>query len=870
VLAVGQGYVVETTNGTERVWLTNGSEIQNQSLDTLFKAGMDQLADPQVLFDPSSLRWFIAVVDLHNDQIMFGATTSGDPTGSWNLQHFNAGPGVLPTDLRLAVDATALVVTVDIFRFTGGFQGAEVFAANKTNLVAGMGVQEVTVDSPQPSIEALLPAAPLNDTNTLYLVDDGVGANNTLRLFSLTGAPPGTVTLSAATNFTTTTVEPVNAVQLGSSNLLNVSDGRLQSAAWRAGTLWAAANGGCTPSGDTQVRSCLHLWQLDTATSTLEQDFVWSTGVGTYDFDPALSITPRGDVVVAFEESSAHLYPSIRTTEQAVNDPTGTLETPGTLHNGTGPVDPSSGCLGGVCPFGSVSSVAVNPSSESHFWAVGEYCVRNCTVDIWRTWVDGLAVVSTVPVTFTETELPAGTAWSVTVNGIVYNATTPSFSLAEPNGTYVFSVLSPIAVATGVEYAASPSAGSFRANATAIAVNVTYLREYELTTSVVPLHAGSVFPANGWYSANASLSLSALAAPGYAFTSWSGSGPGAFSGAADPANLTLGGPISEVANFWASVTYLVSLTETGLPVGTSWTATVNGVSNTSTGTSIEFNEPNGSYSYAVTSPLAGAAGVQYSLNPSSGTFTVAGAGVTRSAAFSPEYLLVASAAPSGAGVVTPSGGWYPAGATVNLSAFAGPGVQFVGWSGTGIGSYTGPSDPAVIVLGAPVDEVADFAPASTYPVTFDAVGLPSGAAWTISVNGVPSGSHDPTVVFNEPNGSYTFSVQTSATDANGSVLIATPSSGTLTVAGAPIHQTIQFGPATSGTGPGPSTTSTTTTGVPVWAFIAAMVVALLAVALVAAWSMRRSRPPSAASAPPTEAAGASSTEPPDSVWREDP
>ncbi|MCW6167864.1 MAG: hypothetical protein LVQ64_05405, partial [Thermoplasmatales archaeon] len=63
-------------------------------------------------------------------------------------------------------------------------------------------------------------------------------------------------------------------------------------------------------------------------------------------------------------------------------------------------------------------------------------------------------------------------------------------------------------------------------------------------------------------------------------------------------------------------TYTVTLTETGLPSGTSWSATLNGVLQSSTTSSIAFTVPAGSYAYLV----AGISG--YTVFPNSGTISV--------------------------------------------------------------------------------------------------------------------------------------------------------------------------------------------------------------------------------------------------------
>jgi len=65
------------------------------------------------------------------------------------------------------------------------------------------------------------------------------------------------------------------------------------------------------------------------------------------------------------------------------------------------------------------------------------------------------------------------------------------------------------------------------------------------------------------------------------------------------------------------------------------------------------------------------------------------------------------------GTVTPTSGLYNLGDTINIEAFSpntGDGERYVwlGWSGSGLGSYTGTDNPAVITLNGPVNQTASW------------------------------------------------------------------------------------------------------------------------------------------------------------------
>lgn len=81
--------------------------------------------------------------------------------------------------------------------------------------------------------------------------------------------------------------------------------------------------------------------------------------------------------------------------------------------------------------------------------------------------------------------------------------------------------------------------------------------------------------------------------------------------------------------------------------------------------------------------------------------------------------------------------------------------------------------------------------APTFAVTFQETGLPAGTLWSISLAGAPASSTTSTIGFSVVSGSYRFTTTVTG-------YIATPSSGLLTVAGAPFHQSIACAAGASG------------------------------------------------------------------------
>jgi hypothetical protein len=72
-----------------------------------------------------------------------------------------------------------------------------------------------------------------------------------------------------------------------------------------------------------------------------------------------------------------------------------------------------------------------------------------------------------------------------------------------------------------------------------------------------------------------------------------------------------------------------------------------------------------------------------------------------------------------------------------------------------------------------------------FPVVFNETGLPTGTSWTVTLNGTLESSTTATITFEEPNGSYLFTVQ--PVSGYSTIL-----EGNITVNGAPFYFTVEF------------------------------------------------------------------------------
>lgn len=204
---------------------------------------------------------------------------------------------------------------------------------------------------------------------------------------------------------------------------------------------------------------------------------------------------------------------------------------------------------------------------------------------------------------------------------------------------------------------------------------------------------------------------------------------------------------------------------------------------TATGVSIQFSEPNGTYFYSIGS-ING-----YGVEPQSGSLVVNGSSLTQSVAFSAVagYEVTFSQTGLRAGV-TWSVTLGPRTQTSTSST-----VTFTEINGSYSykisnvsGYFVSPTSGVVTVSGSSITKTITFS--ELFSVNFNVSNLPVGAIWTVTLHGTGISSNRSTITFMEVNGTYSFSVNSTAN------FTISPSSGTVTVNGASVNEPVQFSP----------------------------------------------------------------------------
>ncbi|MEM0129238.1 MAG: hypothetical protein QXG65_03645 [Thermoplasmata archaeon] len=378
----------------------------------------------------------------------------------------------------------------------------------------------------------------------------------------------------------------------------------------------------------------------------------------------------------------------------------------------------------------------------------------------------------TYTVSFVETGLPA-VPWSVTfANQTVSGLAPVPLRFVVSNGTYLYEL------GNVPGWRASAYSGSVTVLGSNLTVSVSWaLVTYAVTFLPVSLSGpiwGVLF--NGTIQTTPSPGSIVFSAPNGTFTYQVQNVPG-WRTTAYQGTITVNGTAITVSVPWTETTYTVEFLAVGAPVGSFWSVTLNGSQNGTTAGSMEFPMPNGTALYTVDAPRGWIA------IPSSAYVTVAGRNVTVQIEFEQmtpgRYAVVFSESglPNGTLWSVIVNGTTRGGTGSNLTFVMSNGTyayRILGVSGWQTSSYTG----TVAVHGGPTVVTVAWS-RMLYPITFTEQGL-SGPVWSVILNGMTRSAPSPSPIgFALPNGTYAYEIVPVAG------WRATPSSGVLTVAGAP-------------------------------------------------------------------------------------
>ena len=244
-------------------------------------------------------------------------------------------------------------------------------------------------------------------------------------------------------------------------------------------------------------------------------------------------------------------------------------------------------------------------------WYIPSNFTKSGSITVSGSSVTGPEIIfnELLNVSFQQQRLPPGNTWYVNITGGGnFHSSNGTITFLEINGTYSYNVSSGNKL-----YRPIPYSGSFVPNKTAFPIRITFiLVTYTVTFSETGLTNGTIWSVsvnndtkistNGtiiYRLNNGSFEYSVQPIPGFSTDTYAG-------------NLTVNGSSFVKSISWTIVTYYINITQSGLTAGKRWSATLQGktfngipvaVTLNSTGNSVVFKEPNGTYNYTINAPF---------------------------------------------------------------------------------------------------------------------------------------------------------------------------------------------------------------------------------------------------------------------------
>ncbi|MGA8275502.1 MAG: hypothetical protein WB789_01150 [Thermoplasmata archaeon] len=191
----------------------------------------------------------------------------------------------------------------------------------------------------------------------------------------------------------------------------------------------------------------------------------------------------------------------------------------------------------------------------------------------------------------------------------------------------------------------------------------------------------------------------------------------------------------------------VSFEAIGLAEGDFWTLSFNGSQYGSSTPWINVTAHPGNYSVS-SSPVPASANDTSAYSPVGfGPTLSVTPSTTYPVDFAPTYRVEVIA--GAGGTVTGAGShWLAPGSLASYAASPHADYAFLGWTGNGVGSYSGTNLSANVTVNGPLTESANFQPlpVNRFNLTLDASGLPAGTWWTVNLGGTGYSTDESTLV----------------------------------------------------------------------------------------------------------------------------
>lgn len=453
-LCVGNGYLLETVNSALRIYDAETGVPLSPVLALNEFYGFSPAIDRSTFtfgpftfdischYDPDSNRWFHLAVDLDQDPntgaftgknyLDLAVSTSGDPTGSWNIYRIpgmNDGTEGTPDHAcpggpcfadfpHIGVDKNGVYITTNEFPlFADGFIGAQVYAISKSALASGAssidaylfntGAAEWQVRAGEPgftlwpALSAEMQFAGSQAGSEFFVSSNAVfddlngdseeiivwAVSNTRSLDSASPALRLTKTILPSLRYAVPprSVQKPGTIPLGElfygatePGLIDTSDSRVLDVRYANGKLWAVLGTAAEVAGEQRAGVGWFIFNPSVDKNGVKATLV-SQGILALEGEslayPTIGVTASGRGIIGFTRVGENLFPSVG---YASIDSVAGVGPVGMIREGNSPQDGFTEYEGGRPRWGDYGAAAVD---GLNVYLAGQYIEQPpCTV----------------------------------------------------------------------------------------------------------------------------------------------------------------------------------------------------------------------------------------------------------------------------------------------------------------------------------------------------------------------------------------------------------------------------------------------------------------------------------------------------------
>jgi hypothetical protein len=404
--------VVQAVNSSIRFTDRSGTSLATDvPLSSFFATGGRPVADPRVIYDSLHGRWIATAFTWDCDSgdpggALFGhgyltvrISNSANPLASWS--GFNIiYPDSMPDYPAPGTSTDKTAFTANAFEMTGGpdclsglnYLGVDVFVLdwaailNISTLPYDYYFTDASYFTARAAVQTPATSAPIRMVIQKYLGVPGSLNVSYASISGLVGAGGGTSL--AEYDLTTDNIiqdfrDPI-APRTPGGTIANAVDSRPTDAIWQNNELTFVSTQACTPTGDSALRDCVRVSQLNTGTPepSLVQDFLVAT-VGRDNYMGGIGVSGNSGLFAVWTASSATVsdFPSSYASYQLPTDPANSISPAELLAAGEADYAGDR--------WGDYVGVAQDPQDPNAVWQGNQYASSDGS---WETLVSQLKV----------------------------------------------------------------------------------------------------------------------------------------------------------------------------------------------------------------------------------------------------------------------------------------------------------------------------------------------------------------------------------------------------------------------------------------------------------------------------------------------